>query len=58
MAKSREKKLDKMEIIEKPSFISKPHFRFSSLETTSQVILEVNGLEVRILLFIITKNEI
>ncbi|MCI8291766.1 MAG: ABC-F family ATP-binding cassette domain-containing protein, partial [Clostridia bacterium] len=46
MAKSREKKLDKMEIIEKPQFTSKPHFRFNSLETTAQVILEVNGLEV------------
>jgi len=58
MAKSREKKLDKMEKIEKPTFTSKPHFRFSSLETTAQVILEVNNLEVRILLSIITKNEI
>ena len=46
MAKSREKKLDKMELIEKPQFTSKPHFRFSALETTAQVILEVNDLEV------------
>lgn len=52
MAKSREKKLDKMEIIEKPTFTSKPHFRFNGIETTAQVILEVNNLEVRILLFI------
>lgn len=54
MAKSREKKLDKMEIIEKPQFTSKPHFRFSSIETTAQVILEVKNLEVRILLFSFT----
>ena len=58
MAKSREKKLDKMEKIEKPTFTSKPHFRFSSLETTAQVILEVNDLEVRILLSASSKNEI
>lgn len=48
MAKSREKKLEKMEKIEKPEFTSKPHFRFTSLENTAQVILEVNNLEVRI----------
>ncbi len=58
MAKSREKKLDKMEKIEKPTFTSKPHFRFSPLETTAQVILEVNDLEVRILLSASSKNEI
>lgn len=46
MAKSREKKLDKMEKIEKPTFTSKPHFRFSNLENTAQLVLEVNGLEV------------
>ena len=58
MAKSREKKLEKMEVIEKPSFISKPHFSFKSIETTAQVILEVKELEVRILLLITSKNEI
>ena len=58
MAKSREKKLDKMEIIEKPSFTSKPHFRFSSIGTTATVILEANNLEVRILLSITSKDEI
>lgn len=58
MAKSREKKLEKMEVIEKPSFTSKPHFRFSNLETTAQVILEVKDLEVRLLLLTLTKNEI
>ena len=46
MAKSREKKLDKIEVIEKPKFTSKPHFSFSSIETTANVILEVNNLEV------------
>lgn len=50
MAKSREKKLDKMEKIDKPEFTVKPHFRFNGIETTAQVILEVNQLEVRILL--------
>lgn len=46
MAKSREKKLNKMEIIDKPSFTFKPHFRFNYLETLVQVILDVNQLEV------------
>ena len=46
MAKSREKKLNKMEKLEKPTFVGKPHFQFSNLQTTAQVILEVNGLEV------------
>ncbi len=46
MAKSREKKLDKMEIIEKPTFTAKPHFRFTGKEVAAQVILEVNNLEV------------
>lgn len=46
MAKSREKKLDKIEKIEKPTFTSKPHIHFTSLESTAQVILEVNNLEV------------
>lgn len=46
MAKSREKKLEKMEKLEKPSFTAKPHLEFTSRETTAQVILEVNGLEV------------
>lgn len=46
MAKSREKKLEKMEKIDKPSFTTKPHFRFNCTESTAQVILEVNGLEV------------
>ena len=46
MAKSREKKLEKMEKIEKPSFTSKPHFRFSCVPSTAQVILEVKDLEV------------
>lgn len=46
MAKSREKKLEKMEKIEKPSFTSKPHFSFKGIETTAQVILEVKDLEV------------
>lgn len=50
MAKSREKKLDKIERIDKPEFTVKPHFRFNGIETTAQVILEVNSLEVRILL--------
>lgn len=58
MAKSREKKLEKIEVIEKPSFTSKPHFRFKGIETTAQVILEVRNLEVRILLLITSKNEI
>lgn len=46
MAKSREKKLDKIERIDKPEFNVKPHFRFNGVETTADVILEVNGLEV------------
>lgn len=46
MAKSREKKLDKMEKLDKPTFTSKPHIHFKSLENTAQVILEVNDLEV------------
>ena len=46
MAKSREKKLEKMEKIDKPSFTTKPHFRFNCVESTAQVILEVNNLEV------------
>lgn len=46
MAKSREKKLDKMEKLEKPAFTSKPHFHFQSRESSVQVILEVKGLEV------------
>ena len=46
MAKSREKKLEKMEKIEKPSFTSKPHFHFSCVPSTAQVILEVKDLEV------------
>lgn len=58
MAKSREKKLEKIEVIEKPSFTSKPHFSFKCIETTAQVILEVKNLEVRILLLITPKNEI
>ena len=46
MAKSREKKLNKMEKIEKPSFTTKPHIHFSSIETTAQVVLEAKDLEV------------
>lgn len=46
MAKSREKRLEKMEKIEKPTFTSKPHLHFNSIQTTAQVVLEVNGLEV------------
>ena len=46
MAKSREKKLNKMEKLEKPTFTSKPHFRFTGLENTAQVILEAKNLEV------------
>ncbi len=46
MAKSREKKLEKMEKIEKPTFTSKPHIHFTSIPNTAQVILEVNQLEV------------
>lgn len=46
MAKSREKKLDKIEKLDKPTFTTKPHIHFQSLENTAQVILEVNGLEV------------
>ncbi len=38
MAKSREKKLEKMEKIDKPSFTTKPHFRFNCVESTAQVI--------------------
>jgi len=58
MAKSREKKLEKIEVIEKPSFTSKPHFSFKGIETTAQVILEIKNLEVRILLLITSTNEI
>jgi len=46
MAKSREKKLNKIEVMEKPTFTSKPHIQFTHLETTAQIILEVNQLEV------------
>lgn len=46
MAKSREKKLNKMEKMEKPTYTSKPHIHFKSIETTAQVILEVKDLEV------------
>lgn len=58
MAKSREKKLDKMEIIEKPSFTEKPNFHFTNLEISVGVVLEARNLEVRILLFTTSKNEI
>lgn len=46
MAKSREKKLNKIERIEKPSFTVKPHINFTNIENTAQVVLEVNELEV------------
>ena len=58
MAKSREKRLERLEVIEKPSFTSKPHFSFKGIETTAQVVLEVKDLEVRLLLLITSKNEI
>ncbi|MCX4302469.1 MAG: ABC-F family ATP-binding cassette domain-containing protein [Clostridia bacterium] len=46
MAQSRIKKLDKIERMDKPTFTAKPQFRFNDIETTAQVILEVNNLEV------------
>ena len=46
MAKSREKKLNNIERLEKPSFTSKPHIHFTSIESSVQVVLEVNKLEV------------
>ena len=46
MAKSREKRLNKMEKLAKPTTVSKPHFHFSYLQTTGQVLLDVTRLEV------------
>ena len=46
MAKSREKRLNKMEKLAKPATVSKPHFHFSYLQTTGQVLLDVTRLEV------------
>ena len=46
MAKSREKRLNKMEKLSKPTTLPKPHFHFPYLQTTGQVLLDVTRLEV------------
>ncbi len=43
-AKSRQKQLDKMEIIEKPREKPKPNFRFKEARTPSRTIVEANEL--------------
>lgn len=44
MANSRQKRLDKMEIIEKPRERPKPHFNFKAARTPSRFVIEAKGL--------------
>lgn len=44
MARSRQRKLDKMEMIEKPSEKPKPHFRFTPARTPSRFLAEAEDL--------------
>jgi len=43
-AKSRQKKLDKMELIEKPQEKTRPHFKFKEARTPSRIIVEASDL--------------
>jgi len=43
-AKSRQKKLDKMDLIEKPQEKIKPHFKFKEARTPSRIIVEAKDL--------------
>lgn len=44
MANSRQKRLDKMEILEKPKEKPKPHFKFSEARTPSRFVIEAKQL--------------
>lgn len=44
MANSRQKRLDKMEIIEKPKEKPKPHFHFKESRTPSRFVIQANNL--------------
>lgn len=44
MANSRQKRLDKMEVIEKPKEKPKPHFHFKEARTPSRFVIQAKGL--------------